>query len=431
VLDLVLAPPVRPAWRWHFTAGALPDGGVFTRGSAGWSFNGAGTLVQSAADSPRYDTDPATLAPHGLLCEMQSTNLLLQSQALASVPWSVSGLALTAASGAAPDGTNTLFKAAEGAATGTHELSQQVSGTLTDTFYGLSFFVKAGTRSCVYLRLGASAGNYATAVFDLQNGIAGETATGTSSGTIFRTDMRPVGGGVWRLQMIAKCAGTTLFAGCGLATAASGNSFATGGGVQYAGDGASHAFLWGGQLDSPGVGVTSYIPTAGATVTRSADQLVMPVTFLRGFDPAIGGVWVATYRLHTVVPGGVSQNPLYVTDGGLNTIDMRAQSGTQAGPLVMGSLVRAGSYVINANGGPRANPFVRRRQAFGYGPSRGVIAHDGAFDIGIASLGGLPAGLSSVYLGGDGTTAQLNGVLESLAFYPGARTDSVITRVSR
>jgi hypothetical protein len=166
-------------------------------------------------------------------------------------------------------------------------------------------------------------------------------------------------------------------------------------------------------------------------VTRSADQLVMPISFLRGFDLALGGVWVATYRLHTVVPGGVSQNPLYVTDGGLNTVDMRAQSGTQAGALVMGSLVRAGSYVINVNGGARANPWVRRRQAFGYGLSRGVIAHDGIFDIGTVSLGGLPAGLNSVYLGGDGTTAQLNGTMESVAFYPGARSDSFIMRVSR
>jgi hypothetical protein len=431
VLDLLLAAPVRPSWRWQFTAGALPEGGVFTRGSAGWSFNGAGSLVQSPADSPRYDYDAVTLAPYGLLCEMQSTNLLLQSQTLASAPWTVSSLALTAASGTAPDGSNTLFKAVEGAAANVHELSQQVSGTLPDTYYGLSFFVKAGARNFIYLRLGASTGNWATAVFDLQNGVAGETATGASSGTVFRTDMRPVGGGIWRLQMIAKCAGTALFAACGLATAASGNSFTGSGGVQYAGDGTSHAFLWGGQLDSPGIGVTSYIPTAGATVTRSADQLVMPISFLRGFDLALGGVWVATYRLHTVVPGGVSQNPLYVTDGGLNTVDMRAQSGTQAGALVMGSLVRAGSYVINVNGGPRANPLVRRRQAFGYGPSRGVIAHDGIFDIGTVSLGGLPAGLNSVYLGGDGTTAQLNGTMESVAFYPGARSDSFIMRVSR
>jgi hypothetical protein len=157
----------------------------------------------------------------------------------------------------------------------------------------------------------------------------------------------------------------------------------------------------------------------------------MPISFLRGFDPATGGVWVATYRLHTVVPGGISQNPLYVTDGGFNTVDMRAQSGTQGGPFVMGGLVRTGSYVLNFNGGLRANPFVRRRQAFGYGLSRGAIAHDGAFDIGAPSLGSLPAGMTSVYLGGDGTNAQLNGTLESIAFYPGARADGVVTRVSR
>ena len=431
MLDLLLPDPVRPTWRWDFTSRALPAGSTFTRASAGSCFNSAGALASVASDTPRYDYDPATLAPHGLLCEVQSTNLLLQSQTVATAPWLTNSLALTAASGTAPDGTNTLFKAVEGAATTTHELSQQVGSTLTDTYYGLSFFVKAGPRTCVYLKLGASVGNYAAAVFDLQNGVVGETSVGASSGAIFRTDIRALGGGLYRVHMISKCNGTTLFAACGLATAASGNTFLTSGSIQYAGDGTSHAFLWGAQLDSPGTGVTSYIATAATTATRAADQLVMPVSLLRGFNPAAGGVWAATYRLHTVAPG-TNQNPLFIGDAASNNVDIRAQSGTQGGPTLMGSLVRIGSYVINLNGGARANPFVRRRQVFGYGPSRGVIAHDGVFDIGAASPGGLPLTMTTVYLGGDGSAGtSLNGSLESVAFYPGQRSDSVVVRVSQ
>lgn len=51
-----------------------PEGWAFNRASAGWSFDGSGSLVEVAADTPRFDTDPVTLSRRGLLLEEQRTN---------------------------------------------------------------------------------------------------------------------------------------------------------------------------------------------------------------------------------------------------------------------------------------------------------------------------------------------------------------------
>ena len=62
-----------------FLGGSLGTGAVFTRASAGWYYNASGVLVQAAINAPRFDYDPVTLQPKGLLLEDQSTNVILNS----------------------------------------------------------------------------------------------------------------------------------------------------------------------------------------------------------------------------------------------------------------------------------------------------------------------------------------------------------------
>ncbi len=70
---LFLRRRARPALDLSFLGG-LPSGVTFTRASAGWHFNSAGTLTQASSDVPRCDHDPNTLAPNGLWLEEQRTN---------------------------------------------------------------------------------------------------------------------------------------------------------------------------------------------------------------------------------------------------------------------------------------------------------------------------------------------------------------------
>jgi hypothetical protein len=63
----------------NFLSGALDSRLTFTRASAAWAFNSSGVLTSHAINAPRFDYDPVTLVPRGLLIEEARTNLFLNS----------------------------------------------------------------------------------------------------------------------------------------------------------------------------------------------------------------------------------------------------------------------------------------------------------------------------------------------------------------
>lgn len=78
-----------PTFDLRFTSpGTLtyPPGWAFNRTTAGWCFDATGTLVQVAADTPRFDHDPATLACRGLLLEEARTNGIRNPRAEGATP---------------------------------------------------------------------------------------------------------------------------------------------------------------------------------------------------------------------------------------------------------------------------------------------------------------------------------------------------------
>jgi hypothetical protein len=75
----------RPALDLNFLGGALDSRITFTRASAGWAYNSAGTLTSYAINAPRFDYDPVTLAAKGLLIEEARTNSMRNSSGGGSV----------------------------------------------------------------------------------------------------------------------------------------------------------------------------------------------------------------------------------------------------------------------------------------------------------------------------------------------------------
>lgn len=61
-------------WSGDFLAGALPSGMSFSRASDGGYFDGSGTWQVAGSGVPRFDHDPVTLMPRGLLLEEARTN---------------------------------------------------------------------------------------------------------------------------------------------------------------------------------------------------------------------------------------------------------------------------------------------------------------------------------------------------------------------
>ena len=59
-----------------FTTGVLDPRLTFTRSTTGTYINGSGYVTSAAIDAPRFDYDPTTLTPRGLLIEGSASNLL-------------------------------------------------------------------------------------------------------------------------------------------------------------------------------------------------------------------------------------------------------------------------------------------------------------------------------------------------------------------
>ncbi len=70
-----------PALDLDFRTGVLPAGLTFTRASTATRVNASGLIETVAADVPRFDYDPVTLAIKGLLVEEARTNLVTNSSA--------------------------------------------------------------------------------------------------------------------------------------------------------------------------------------------------------------------------------------------------------------------------------------------------------------------------------------------------------------
>jgi hypothetical protein len=244
---------------------AFADLITFTRSTTA-TFVGSNGLIQSAAiNAPRFDFDPATLAPRGLLIEEQRVNLMTYSDG--TVGWAASpALSITATANFAtsPDGTSNATKLATGdILSNGHSWFKSFSGAISTTYTG-SAYLKASE----YTRAQLSFGNTAFAsttygvLVDLSNGTivatsASTTATITDAGNGWYrctvTATSDADGGAYVFALSPKPASVTTIDS--LYTPAS-----IGLGV----------FLYGAQVET-GAFTTSHIPTVASTVTRAAD----------------------------------------------------------------------------------------------------------------------------------------------------------------
>lgn len=236
---------------------------TFERASTATYFDSNGVLQTAAVDEPRFGHDPVTGEPLGVLIEPSRTNLLTYSEAFDNAAWNKDGnVTIDPNTITAPDGTMTASKLVEDAGetdTG-YSLTQHVD-VVEGVDYTITFYAKAGGREHVFVKRGNSAGfNFYVEEFHL----AGEGwVDDRSSGSI-----KHVGDGWYKCSATATALNTTDLGGFAIYLAVSRET-----GLEsylYQGDGASGVYIWGVQQEQ-GSYPTSYIPTAGAPVTRAAD----------------------------------------------------------------------------------------------------------------------------------------------------------------
>jgi hypothetical protein len=251
-----------PSLGLDFTSGVLDPRVTFTRASTATRVNAAGLIESVAINGPRFDYDPATLAPKGLLIEEQRTNLVTYSSEFDNAAWSKNTASITTNTVVAPDGTLTADKMVTNVGTALIGLNNNI-GTFTAGTNTQSIFVKvdSGVR---YVQLLWSSGSISTdyANFDLQTGLVTAGTYTAASAVLTRNNW-------YRLSLtstVSAVAGGMFIAAIPSATSARA--------AFYTGDGISGIYLWGAQLEA-GAFATSYIPTVASQVTRSTDNASM------------------------------------------------------------------------------------------------------------------------------------------------------------
>jgi hypothetical protein len=225
-----------------------------TRASKATYFDADGVLQTADNNEPRFDHDPVTGEPLGLLIERGATNLLRWSEDLTNAVWSKSRATIT-------DEGEGIFKLIETTDDGYHYISQphSYSGEMS-----WSLEVKAvGERDVMIQRRHATGFQNATISLTTGQVLAGSWPSGG-------INSYHLADGWWRIEAIADTGSPP-----------SGTNFeiysAKGTTLQFPGDPSCGLLLRRIQHE-PGPVATSYIKTEGSQVTRAADNISIPLS---------------------------------------------------------------------------------------------------------------------------------------------------------
>lgn len=229
---------------------------TFTRASTATRVNPSGLIESVASGVPRIDY----LNGCGqLLLEPQRTNNIGQS-VLDGTYFTASDLTVTINSTTSPDGLTKGAKLVPNTSNVRHSIyrtSQSISGGR------YSVFVKSAGYDWILLTShSTSAPSSRGQFFNIANGTIGST-----NGTLIYPKIEYYGNGWYRCSIAESGSPSSIFTV--MVCDADGNE-------TFAGNGTSGVYVWGCQNEN-GTTLTSYIPTAGSTVTRLADAASVTV----------------------------------------------------------------------------------------------------------------------------------------------------------
>jgi hypothetical protein len=232
---------------------------TFTRASTATYTNSNGLLTSSATNTPRFDYNPNTGAPQGLLVEEQRTNLLPCSSEFDNAAWTKIAANISANAVASPTGANDSDFISGDTTNGFHNLERGVTGSI-GVAYAISIYMKAASFPR-YRLAGRSSGNWVAfpaAVFDLTTGSV-VNSTGDKTATL-----ENVGNGWYRGTVYGTCATSTNIgiSGGPVPAGFTGNSYD---GAVYTGG----VYVWGAQMEA-GAFPTSYVPSTNTFTSRAS-----------------------------------------------------------------------------------------------------------------------------------------------------------------
>jgi hypothetical protein len=345
------------------TADLTARGLTFTRGSTGTRINASGFVETMNNNVARFDHDPSTGAPRGLLVEAQATNLL---------NWS--------ASFATSGGTNNNW----------------ADTNITRSTLG---FDPTGVTTAI--TFSASAGN-AT--------IISSAAIGTSAARTFSVWLRRVtgtgdiqytqnNGSNWTTQAITSTWTRYSFTHTvdhrvGIRIVTSGDAIE----------------MWGAQLETSS-GASSYIPTGASQATRNADNCELLDLTTISFNASAGTIYTdvgtrlntGSQRNYTFLPASGGNNQIFEGSGTAFNVYSSGSFVAQIGTSAIAAQKIAAAYAVND---------------YAVSVAGGAVATD--------TSGALPSSLTKLTIGGSiiNSAAYMNGCIRVFKYWPTRLTNA-------
>ena len=321
---------VLPRLALDFTTGVLDSRVTVTRAlNTATRVNSSGLIEGVNANLPRFDYDPSTLAPKGLLIEGQRANLFTYSQDFSNAAWDSDSLTKTSGLPGGLDGTASVGEFSKASAGGTFYPRNSATNMAANTTYTISMWLWHVGAPPTNVRFAYYAGSWQTS----------PNLAVTTTPTRF----------TWTVT-----------------TGATAPSFGTGLYLDF-GAAAGAIRVWGAQLEA-GAFATSYIPTTTTSLTRNADAVSMTGTNFSSWYNQPGGAFAVKFTPNLTVYNGMRL--LAVRNAGLDrVIDIYSYLGTDwfsfngttnvvAGsatvtilPQTITAAYAAGSYAACLNGG--------------------------------------------------------------------------------
>ena len=396
----------RPSLSLNFARSKTLDPRVtFTRTSTGTYVDEDGLIKTAPAGSPRFDHDPVTGECLGLLIEEQRTNLLSgNSQNPGSTGWYGGGITTLDSTITAPDGTT-----------------------------GGVYYVSASERVCNFVGNGLSSVTISffakqrsgqTDRYRVEIYQSTDTVVNLGSQDFYFTGAIDGGAPNARFSSLTR---TTYPNGwyrfSAVITTASGTFNNT---ARFDLEGSPYAnYIWGIQIES-GAFPTSYIPTTGATVTRTADNAsITGSDFSSWYNPTEGTIiararsfnlTASTYPVMAMISDGTNSNSHLISyiinnlGGAITTVGSATQS----------------ELYPSATTNPRKGSYSYKLNNFLTCFNGGTVLTDnsGLVPTSVNRMNiGQHVGLEPIY--------SLNGYISELIYYPTALSSSQIQTLTK
>lgn len=258
---------------------------TFSRASTATFINSSGLVESASTNVPRFDHDPSTLAPRGLLVEGQATNLITNSQNWNSTGWSgASGVTVSETGSGSPQGlaNSQVITCVNSAASGASFWQRANTTIAGSTAYTWSVFLKSGgpIDAVLFCRTNSFSSNSQLRINLTVTPPTVSVVSGSSYGftSVLAPTVQDYGNGWYRITTggTTQAGDNAMWIGFQNADAvpASGTNTITGFGLQL----------------ETGSGASSYIPTGASQATRAVDEATMPVSSI-AFNQTAGTIY--------------------------------------------------------------------------------------------------------------------------------------------